>query len=228
MALPTDFIANLHFAPDETEKTIAKALFESRNVFSKHGLHPGMATRRAWQTGSKSIFGAWTLIQSDFAARTGKQLWGLDLMVYPAPQIPAQVLSIVVRSHPYPDSWTWLTPLIEDVCSFLGISFACISGFMVGRGHADGSGGPPMGPELSPGKVPSILCPWMYWGRERLASDKLTMGLKSLKAVAFRSSTSDDAGWVLQAYAGYDRKRPEQLLAAYADAFSVEKPKWAP
>ena len=162
--MPDSFMSAFHFPPSVSSRELAVQLSRHLGMFDAHGLKPPPFHESAWRAGSPRIFTGWSLVHEEFARASGAEFWGADFIVLPAKDIPALILCMTTPSSPNPEAWRWLTDLAEELCDATGASFGCSTGFTPGRGQSEGTGAPPMGRDFSPGKPPSALCPWMYWG----------------------------------------------------------------
>lgn len=226
--MPTSFVCDIHIGPGLDKRAAALRLAHCFGVLKAHGLAPLAHAEAAWRSASPRILGG-TLIHAEFARQTGNPLWGASFMFLPAPRAEATVISMTTPAQPSKEpanAWVWLTGLAEVLADGIHAEFALIGGFRAGRGHDDGVGGTPLGPEVAPGHPPQVLCPWMYWGPDRIVGDGILSGLRMLGQAAFRSSASPVGGWILQAYRDYSAAEPQSLIATYAAAFKILPPEW--
>lgn len=186
------------------------------------GLEPFDFSASAWAGGSPRVFGATTLFHPEFAARTANPLWGAGFTLIPAPAAGATTITMMTPAD-VDGAWTWATELAEALSDAVEADVSLMNGFTMRP--QGGVGSTPAGEETRAGSPPGVLLPWMYFGATRLSEDRLTEGLASLSASAFRSAPTEGSGWVLQAREQYDARPPSALLDAYEHAFDV-RPRW--
>jgi hypothetical protein len=221
--MPTSFLNAIHLKGILQKPEAAFRLARCLPVLSRHGLVPLDMSEPAWRNGSPRLFGGTTLVQHEFALRSGQPGWGAGFMVVPAPKADATIITMTTPAAPE-SAWEWVTELMEDVCDAIEADLGLINGFTI-RSDGRSVGSTPAGSEVAPGGPPAVLLPWMYFGPPRIADNVLAQGLTRLVEAAFRSGPSAGGGWVLQPYKEYSATPPTAVLDAFRESLRVA-PRW--
>jgi hypothetical protein len=218
----TDYILTAYLNGQLNNSEACSRLSSLLPLLLDHGLQPAPYAASAWNEGGQEIIGL-TMEHREFAERTNDPMWGLTFTVLYAPEIGATTLRVMIPAGSGAAAkaiWHWTTELALDFCENLTADLGLVNGF--GVHGKEGRGGTPAGPDVAYGGPLGALCPWMYWGAERLARDQSRELMSGLPAAVCKPTHRN--GWVLQPWLQYSRKRPEALVKEYTSRFSLSKP----